>query len=166
MGVTIHYQGTLRSAEALPRLGEIALKWAAHWKVDLDEVDRPDGLLFRFRNGTLVDYHGPVRGFRLHPHPESEMVLLLFDEDLYVEQFTKTQFANPQVHVEICALLREIEPYFSKLTVVDDGGYWDTEDRETLEQRMNFLGRAIDAMRKRFPQDKHAPDRSPKTGLN
>lgn len=58
--------------------------------------------------------------------------------------WTKTQFAGPDVHIAICELLRHVkERYAPDLEVTDDGGYFHDRDRENLEAQLGHVDRMI-----------------------
>lgn len=166
MGVTIHYSGTLRSWDRMPELQAIALHWAKHWKCEVDGVDIPDFELVRVRGGELEHYEGPVRGFVLRPHRDTEPLSILIGDDRYLCHSCKTQFAPPEAHIDIVAFLRDIQPYFEGFEARDEGGYWETGDRDELEKRLDFLNRAIDALAKALPEGSMAVDRTPRSGDN
>ncbi len=70
---------------------------------------------------------------------------------------TKTQFAGPGVHITLCKLLRYLEKkYFKRLSVQDEGTYWELNDLYQLSQRMEFLGSMIKKLGDYF--DSRAPD--------
>ncbi len=58
----------------------------------------------------------------------------------------KTQFSTPEVHVAVCSLLRLVEGYAARLEVVDEGGYWESGDREGLAARLEQLNAALAAL--------------------
>ena len=155
MGVTIHYRGKLRSEAHLPRLQTALLPWAKRWHTDLEEIDDPDGWAFRVRGNEVYEFKGRLHGFHLHPHEKAETLMFRVSDDLEMQESCKTQFATADVHVGIIELLMEIKPLFTGFKVKDDGGYWDTGDREELERRMGLLNRMIDGLAKAFPP---APD--------
>lgn len=144
MGITIHYAGKLRSREGLAALHAIASQWGARWRCEVVDIDDPAGELIRVHNGQVYRYRGPVAGLAVLPHADAEPFLLQFDADLYMQQSCKTQFAPPQVHVEIIGMLREMAPCFEALTVHDEGGYWETGDRAHLEDRLAECRALID----------------------
>jgi hypothetical protein len=167
MGVTIHFGGQLREETRMADLQAIALRWAKKWKCEVDEVDEPAYSYYRVRNDKLEEYTGPMKGFVLHPHPESETLSIKIASDGYMYHFCKTQFAPPEVHIDVISFLREIEPHFTEFKVQDDGGYWELEDRDLLERRLGFLNRMIDKLAKTFPPDTtNRGDRTPKSGKN
>ena len=67
----------------------------------------------------------------------------------YIEEgrrynWTKTQFAGPDVHIAVCALLRYVkERYAPDLWVEDESGYFETGDREDLEGRLAHVDRIL-----------------------
>jgi hypothetical protein len=136
MGITIHFSGRLIHADELVHIRAIASKWAAHWHCEVVDLSAPMVELIRVRNGQVVRYTSPVTGVCLRPHPDSEPLLLEFDSDLEMQYFCKTQFAPAQVHVEIVEMLRELAPHFEDFAVQDEGGYWETGDREHLEHQL------------------------------
>ncbi len=46
--------------------------------------------------------------------------------------FTKTQFSSPEVHMQVCELLRIVEPYMVEWEVADEGDYWGVWDEGVL----------------------------------
>jgi len=57
--------------------------------------------------------------------------------------FTKTQFAGADIHIGVCELLRLCQQHGVELEVTDEGGYWETGDRQQLAERISFLDAAI-----------------------
>jgi hypothetical protein len=49
-----------------------------------------------------------------------------FDRDLYIQEFTKTQFAGADDHLKVIALLKPAQPYFKELGVEDEGEFRET----------------------------------------
>lgn len=100
-----------------------------------------------------VDEH--IRGLSIDVHPDCETVHLSFNRQgllksyepqapgYYTEQgyfFVKTQFAPVEVHIAICELLRFVKDnYMPGLKVRDEGGYWQTGDREKLAMHLGFI---------------------------
>jgi hypothetical protein len=73
-----------------------------------------------------------VKGLRIHPHDDSETLRLEFDNELYVQDFIKTQFAPIDVHVQVSQLLHLLNPYFADFKVEDEGEYFETGDLPLL----------------------------------
>lgn len=168
MGMTITYWGTIKQLERDPVLQKVALKWARHWACYVvDVVDQPDGM-FQVRGGEVLAYEGPLNGFVLHPHPKAESLAVLHGSDGYCWRSCKTQFAGPDIHIEVVQFLREIAPFFTAFQVKDEGGYWDTGDRQELERRMGIISRGIDLLAKKTSSDDDAgrTDRTPSSGNN
>ncbi|MGB0415149.1 MAG: hypothetical protein ACPGJU_11960 [Coraliomargarita sp.] len=105
------------------------------------------------------------RGIIVNPKGKCEPLCFIFDReghlrnlaDLITNQIeatkysyyiaTKTQFTTVETHVWIIGLLRYLKKhYLSDLEVTDEGDYWETENRETLIEKKNFLQSKIDQL--------------------
>lgn len=105
------------------------------FEIDLAPVDdhlrgimigppRCDTLSFTFgRTGRLIDY----RPVPLQDDQPGRYGLIR--ETLW----TKTQFSSPEVHIQVCELLRIVEPYMAEWEVIDEGDYWGQWDMQTLQ---------------------------------
>ena len=61
----------------------------------------------------------------------------------------KTQFAPAEVHIAVVNLLRFLKKrYIPNLEVHDEGGYWETSDKEKLIEKMKFLDEKMDLVAK------------------
>jgi hypothetical protein len=132
MGITIHFEGRLTNDAAYERLMSSALDFARGkgWRsnaVHLETAERA-----RVRDEEPWDYVGPIKGLSIEPHEKCDPLLLEFDDGLFMQDYVKTQFAPPDVHVAIVDLLRQVEDCFVNLTVEDEGEYWDSGDVERL----------------------------------
>src|SRR5215813_1446901 len=143
MGVTIHFEGGLKSQEALEELLAVARQFAQTNRWDTEVIDSPEVTLQRVRDEENWDYAGPVRGIALLPGTDCDPIRLEFDRDLYLQEFTKTQFAGADTHVKVVGLLKAIERFFSQLNVEDEGEYWETGDREALTAHLTACDRAL-----------------------
>lgn len=137
MGVTIHFEGRLRDRAAMENLLQFARQFASERGWVTDEINEPNVTLSRVdENERDRDYVGPVRGLKLIPDNDCEPIKLEFDNDLYVQEWTKTQFAGAEMHLAVCDFLRRIEPYFETFKVNDEAEYWDTRDIELLKKNL------------------------------
>jgi hypothetical protein len=152
MGVTIHFYGRLKNKESLDEVITIASEFAAEKGCEVFNLDSEKKQLFRAKDGKQSEYDGPVRGIQFHPDGNCDPFVLEFDDDLYIQQFCKTQFAGISTHVEVIRLLRDIEPCFESFTVVDEGDFWETSDISTLEQRFETNFAAAEEMKKENPK--------------
>jgi len=169
MGVSIHYRGRLDDIGRLPALCEevrdIAriLGWPCE-TLDDDWSITPDATFNRDRSS--IEGHLGLKGLQIAPHPESETLTLFFDRDgflrcpmsmLLIIEGTlepenawvsiKTQFAGPETHVWVIALLKHLKKrYVSDLEVSDESGYWATGNRQELERKMAFLGGKVERL--------------------
>ena len=77
-----------------------------------------------------VPYDGPVYGIKLNPHPYCEPLTLEFDASLFCQDYTKTQFAGPDIHIALIDLIEELKPHFVEFVVLDESGYLPNFDKE------------------------------------
>jgi len=134
MGVTIHFSGKLKSPSELKILIEYSKNYAEVIGVEIKEINEKSKRLLRVQDGEDWDYIGIVEGVKFQPHENSEILNLEFDENLYIQEYCKTQFSTVQVHIEIINFLRRIESLFEKLDVIDEGEYWEYQDEEILKK--------------------------------
>jgi len=143
MGITVHYEGTLRSERDLEAVlglvrGEAD---AAGWAVE--DVASDDATLERVIDEEERDYKGRVRGLVVRPHEEAEPLHFVFGDDLFMQDYCKTQFAGVETHIAVVALLRKLAPHFRRLDVIDDGELWDTRDVRRLRALMEGFDKAL-----------------------
>ncbi|HVN92372.1 MAG TPA: hypothetical protein VMT38_01685 [Terracidiphilus sp.] len=129
MGVTIHYAGQLTEPSRLPLVLDFARGFAEshHWD-------------FRLIGETASSR---PRGFVLLPHPDCEPVEFEFGPRFKFENWVKTQFAGPRIHVEVLDFLRRIHPLIGRLGVRDEAEYWTTGNEDTLRWHMNRINEII-----------------------
>jgi len=144
MGITVHFEGRLRDEAAYVALVEAAARFAAHQGWGAQRFEVLNAKLSRVRDEVDWDYEGPTKGIELRAHPSSEPIRLEFDTDLYVQEYTKTQFAPPDIHMRMVALLDELAPYFQILEVIDEGEYYETRDEEVLRKHRDCCFEMLD----------------------
>ena len=117
-----------------------------------EPIESEQNSLLRVRNKEEEwNYVGPVSGIVLYPSEDCDPVRLEFDSDLYVQEFTKTQFPGPGIHLKVVALLRVLKPFFRQLEVEDEGEYWETGNVQTLVEHMNATKQVIEAELRKDP---------------
>jgi hypothetical protein len=123
MGVTIHFEGQLNGESAYQDLLGLVSCFAAtqNWLTEM--IESAEVTLLRVRDEQDCDYTGSVKGIEVYLHEDCDPVRLEFDLDLYVQEFTKTQFAGVECHLKVVALLRAIQPFFQELKIEDEGEY-------------------------------------------
>jgi hypothetical protein len=152
VGVTIHFKGTLKDSAAYEGLLAIVSSTAEAkgWPIEL--IGRKTVTRLRVDdNEQAWNYEGPVEGIVVRPHEDCEPVRFEFDQDLYVQEYTKTQFAGVACHLAVVALLRRVEPLFSKLVVDDEGEFWNTGDLAVLENHVETIRKVINDELKKNP---------------
>lgn len=78
---------------------------------------------------------------------------LLFDPDAKgkVDDWVKTQYAGPDVHIQISDFLSRISTFFAKLKVDDDTEYWSTRNREDLERGFQQVNEMLEDIVRKNP---------------
>jgi hypothetical protein len=129
-GVTLHYRGTVRSESDVNAIVSKTVEFAKarSWAFE----KRSDGVVVR-------------------PHAWCEPVALLFEGRVLSENWVKTQFAGPDVHIGVVDLFRLLEPRFEQLSISDEGEYWETSNRENLLLRMQSDGLMMIRLQEREP---------------
>lgn len=169
MGVTIHYRGTMDDPgqiEDLQReLADIApcMGWKTH-RLDDDWDVPPSATLEHGESGTIIKGHLGLKGVSLIPPGSGEDLSFYVDANGHLRPimdmiwqtegqseigscFTKTQFVGPDVHIWIVGLLKYLQKrYFSNLEVSDEGEFWETGDRATLEAKMRLINEKMDEL--------------------
>ena len=145
MGVTIHFEGRLRSEAVYQDVVGLASSIAGTKGWATQAIASDEVTLLRVRDEKDWEYTGPVKGIVLYIHENCDPLRLEFDRDLYVQEFIKTQFAGVEIHIDVLKLLKAIEPFFRKLTVDDEGEWWESEDTSILTEHFSRSQRAIEA---------------------
>jgi len=151
MGVTIHFEGRLKNEAAYQQLLEdvSSITKAEGWSSEA--IESRIATLSRVCDEQDWDYVGPVKGAVISIAEDCDPVRLEFDRDLYLQEFTKTQFAGVQTHLKVLELLKALRPYFRDLRVEDEGEYWETGNLQGLTEHMNRAQKAIEAELEKYP---------------
>ena len=141
MSVTIHYSGNLQDRILQNKLFQDMLDMCSRMNWQVEKVEP----------GLDDHAHPPVRGLFFLPHEHCEAVSFLFNDDGDLVHLStlaaydptlkaqrqvsvKTQLASPDIHIVVVHLLRFIKTkYIPALQVVDEGEFWEREDRTLLE---------------------------------
>lgn len=146
MGISIHFSGTVEAEQIEPLCAELADIAAS---LGFDESVRVD------------DDEKGLRGIILRPASEMESIPFLFDskgrmhalgdliagwtpKNAILSVAVKTQFAECADHIWLIGFLRYMQrKYIPSLKVLDEGGYWESNDAEELKRRIDSLGATI-----------------------
>jgi hypothetical protein len=173
MGVTIHYSGRAKDRASVDRIMQIITNSAYQWDWPTAHVEDPDGEIVRMlqepgeqaeldHSGiSFIDaddpeassveiYEGPVNVLVVQPGEGCEPFRLAFDREHRMDGFTKTQYGPAEAHVRICALLRSIERHFEVLEVHDESGFYESDDRDALNERIGQLADTPEAVIARY----------------
>ncbi len=148
MGVTIHFEGQLKSNADYDKVMMTAKTFAEINTMVFSFFEATDKLLQRVKDDEDWDYLGATRGIIIQPHDTSDPFILEFDADNYIQEYCKTQFTDIIIHSKIIALLRQIEDCFIDLQVTDEGEFWETDNAELLTQHFNSCFLEIEAAMK------------------
>lgn len=151
MGVTIHYQGKLKDRAAYDAAIARARDFAQARGWTHRDIPEEYRRLDRMRDEEEWRYEGSTKGIELLAHPDCEPVRLEFDRDLYIQEYTKTQFAPLEIHAGVVELLRALAPCFAGLDVADEGEYFETGDRAKLAAHIDTCNATIAALKRSDP---------------
>ncbi|VBB47997.1 conserved hypothetical protein [uncultured Paludibacter sp.] len=144
MGVTINFQGKLKSKENFKEILKISKDFAEKNNMPFSIFEEKDKLLLRVKDGKDWDYKGLTKGIRIQPHKFSDPLNLEFDKNYIIQEYCKTQYVDIETHVKIIDFLRQIEPYFDWLNVDDEGEYWETNNIEILRNHIEKIYELIE----------------------
>jgi len=143
MGITVHFEGRLKDNEAYSGLIGCINKIGAADALLTETFENERVELSRVRDEKPWDYLGPSKGIVLYLDDDCDPLRLEFDQDLYIQEFVKTQFAGVRVHVKLVKILRVLEDYFDTLEVNDEGEYWETNDEAGLSEHIRRCNEVI-----------------------
>jgi len=144
LGVTVHFEGRLKGPEALGSLLNLVEKTARAKTWLTEKFENSVVTLSRVRaDDEEWDYIGPTKGIILYLHEDCDPVRLEFDQDFYIQEFVKTQFAGAHSHIELIALLRDLKQFFDDFKVEDEGEYWETGSEAVLTEHIGRCDEAI-----------------------
>jgi hypothetical protein len=151
MGVTIHFEGQLSGEASYQDLMSLVLAMAGAEGWRTESIASEEVILLRVRDEQNWDDTGPVKGVVVHLHEDCDPVRLEFDLNLYIQEFSKTQFAGAQIHIGVLKLLKAVEPFFRILKVEDEGEWWETKDMQLLTDHFARSQKAIEAELRKTP---------------
>jgi len=156
MGVTIHFEGQLRGETDYDRVMKVAEDFANENAMPYSFFTEAKKILQRVKSEKEWHYEGATRGIKIQPDINSDPLWLEFDKNNYIQEYCKTQFADIETHIKIVALLRNINPFFSKFIVTDEGEYWETESKDFLQNHIDTCNRILEE-RKRENKKMNGP---------
>lgn len=134
MGITIHFEGKLKNDENYALIIKKIAEFSDFHDWEYFQFKNDSVKLERVRNDEEWDYVGSTKGIQVQPHENSEPLNFEFDEDLYIQDYCKTQFSNIETHIKIVELFTLIEQYFKNIEVFDEGEYWETKNETLLDE--------------------------------
>jgi hypothetical protein len=175
MGVTIHYQGRLQDpttvAQLVAKLQLACRKFKWPYRLIDERILGTAEYMVDWQNQVIETK--PIddrwRGLFIDP-PECETLCLTFNRSgqlvVYEPPFArssepgryavrehlwcKTQFGPLEAHIQVCALLRLVEPYMAEFEVLDEGGYWESNDQEELAAALGQINQMLGLLAAHF----------------
>ncbi len=144
MGVTIHFEGQLKSETDYDSVIKVAVDFANKNAMPYSLFREENKVLQRVKDEKDWNYEGATKGVKIQPDANTDPLWLEFDTNKYVQEYCKTQFADLNIHIRIVNLLRRLEPFFINLIVSDEGEYWETENRDILQKHIDACNRAME----------------------
>ena len=132
MGLSIHYSSRIRKYEMIEDLTEevIDVCRVMDWDYHLFDDKRVKGICFNAPECEPVFLTFSPQGELCSP------ILLQYDIHPATQISTKTQYAGMSVHRSIIKLFRHLEEkFFSKFEMMDESGYWETNDEKIMEEQ-------------------------------
>lgn len=168
MGISIHYQGSLKDRALIDQLQEemTDICKSMEWEYQIWNEDQSQPFsasLEHTEKGAHIHGHIPLRGISIHTDPENESLDLLFTPQGQLSSFmleimkhdgtlandfgwvsVKTQYGSANAHIAIIKLLRYLQKKFiPDLEVKDEAEYWETADKHRLLELRGFLFRKM-----------------------
>lgn len=172
MGLSIHYNGTIKDRALLPQLAAEmkdiceSLGWDYHY-FDPGEEDTLEGIYFSPAECEPLFLTFTPEGRLLSPISQITRDMLLqngLDPELIYTISCKTQYAGMDVHIALIRLFRYLkEKYFSLFDMNDEGGYWETDERELLQQQFTRYETAMASMAEMLQELRAAGRSSPES---
>lgn len=172
MGLSIHYSGTIRDKSLLPQLAaEVkdiceGLGWDYHY-FEADQADDLEGIYFAPEECEPLFLTFNTDGRLLSPVSQITRDLLVehgLDPELIYTISCKTQFAGMDAHVALIRLFRYLkDKYFSDFEMNDEGGYWESDERELLLQQFTRYENAMASLSEMLQELKSVQQDSPES---
>ena len=148
-GVTIHYEGTAASPDSVAKILAAVAAFAKKNKWKIEDASEARGRLQRVIDEKDKDYEGKITGVVIRVTDNCEPVHFQFGDDLFMQDYVKTQFAGADVHIQIVQLLESLRPYFKKIDVYDEGDYWEAHDQAALQDHIAKVNSMIEDIKKK-----------------
>ncbi len=148
----IHYEGFAASPDAIVKILATVVAFAEkkQWKVK--DASSAYSRLQRVIDEKSQDYEGKITGLVIHVSDNCEPLHFQFGDDLFMQDYVKTQFAGADIHIQIVQLLNYLRPHFKNIDVVDEGEYWDLHDKTVLEGHIAKIDSVIEDIKKNNPK--------------
>ena len=137
MGITIHYDIIVTSNGAAKSVLQVAEAFARERGWRTEEIDIAHGAEVYMADEEEIPYEGRLSGIVMHPHPDCDPLAIVFGSHGIAQDYCRTQFAPPDIHIQNIELFKKVVKYCETLRVKDEGEYLSTGDRQHLVSRIN-----------------------------
>ncbi|MBC7412535.1 MAG: hypothetical protein H7331_08805 [Bacteroidia bacterium] len=151
MGVTVHFEGTLKSTTDFNEVINKATVFATDNNFEFEIFEFENKKLYRVKDDADWDYEGATKGIKIKIDSAAEPLILEFDSNLHLQEYCKTQYASIKVHMKLIAFLRTIKLHFVMLEVLDEGEYWELNDVPTLQKNITDAFKVVEKAKKENP---------------
>lgn len=110
------------------------------------QFENESKLLERVKNEENWDYEGYTKGIQVQPHENCEPLIFEFDENLYIQEYCKTQFSNIETHIKIVELLMALKQFFNNINIFDEGEYYETNNLNKLQEHWDSFYKTMEKL--------------------
>jgi hypothetical protein len=153
-GVTINYEGQIKKKYNVNQIIEKAKEISSENKWKFKTYENKDTLSSWWIGDNETKYRSALRGIIIQPDSLCEPLNIIVDDSSRMQDFIKTQFAGPEIHVKVIKLLEALKPFFDKFKIEDEGGYVPFHNQKKLEENMNKSMKMIQAAKAMKPKAK------------
>ncbi len=165
MGITIHYNFA-RENDPKPLLREAKERAEkAGWKILKDSIEEErtlvllphddcEGVTLRFSRAKEIRN---IQGWDILKDKLEHFGEMIGQEEWFSGDFTKTQFATDEVHVQVAEFLRFIGAHCFLSVVNDEADFYETQDYDkmsgSIDENAEIIDRLGKALSKEFGKD-------------
>jgi hypothetical protein len=120
-----------------------------------------ESVVFTFLSSGWTSSHIHLMGAKNYQKLDSEPIFKGYPKLVYM-MHTKTQRGGPDTHIAILKLFKYLEKkYFAEMNVSDEGNYWETSDKEVLQERFDEYTGLINSVKGALEKDGWAVTHEP-----
>ena len=136
MGITISYRGRVNPKLKLREFYIYSTLVSKEKGWSISEMEERDGLTMLEQKDGEIPYTGKLLSFSIDIHENCEPLQFQITQDGYFNNWCKTQFAPLEAHIGVVDFFTQVKIKLAELVVQDEGAYWESRDKEALEERI------------------------------